>query len=767
MYNFSFYRDKNLEYPSHDIDPKLKDKNWHKKWAEVGYAKYVNDRSAVPYSRRAEIELARLYAMGNQPVEKYMDRLSPKDTKTGQRKGYMNVSWDILSVVPKFRAVVMGMFEKMDYDVFCNAIDEKSSDERDSMKWRVWAEKKLAERLGPTEDQQQMGIVPFVPDSIEELQMMYEMGAFKLMQEIAMERRLNWSFYLSSWKDIKRLLFEDLFEIGYAFTKDYVDPNGKVKVRYVDPRNWIGNYSRTHTFDNLKLAGEVREMNLADLRREAGEQITDDQIKEIAEKYIGYNQNPSTIDFTGFYSDSNYSTFEATVVDMEFFDYDIKKYEAKTDSRGNVKYYPKPFSYNKKKSDTRTPHQAKYKTVRKVSWVVGTEFVYNWGYQNDIVSEGSNDVRLSYHGYKHSDKSILSSIIPLADNIQMTWLKIQNAIAMARPSGISVEVGSLSNITLGGKEQSPLDILRVYRQTGDLLYKASTHHSEFNSQSAKPVDRLQGGIGGELQELIGIMNNDIEMIRQITGISPAMDASTLNPETPVGTSKLQIGATNHILNTIFVGYEFLKESTAKSMAKRWQIVSRYRSYKGSYNPFGTTKTEIINMPKGKDFSELAIKLEMQPTEEQKAKIDQLAIVSSQAKKQGGVGISLGDYMYIGRLLQENNLKLAQLYLQYKEAKDQQQQDQKQAALEQQRNEGAQALQAQKSESEAQKVQLSEQAKGEREINVETVKSDLRDKERDNKSKNDRDENDQRHTQDMDKLLTQSADKMLEKSTPKQ
>ena len=101
----------------------------------------------MPYSVRSEIDLYRLYSIGNQPVEKYMDRLAPKDPRTQTRNGYMNISWDIIPIIPKFREIILGMFEKMDYDVYADAIDEKAEDERDYLKWRSWALKTLNERL--------------------------------------------------------------------------------------------------------------------------------------------------------------------------------------------------------------------------------------------------------------------------------------------------------------------------------------------------------------------------------------------------------------------------------------------------------------------------------------------------------------------------------------------------------------------------------------------------------------------------------------------
>jgi hypothetical protein len=201
-----------------------------------------------------------------------MDRLSPRDKKTNKRKGYMNVSWDILSVVPKFKRVVMGMLDKMEYDVFIDALDEKSISDKESMKWRVWANKVLSEALeedpaanAANEGMPQMpGMPNFVPNSVEELEMMKDLGSFKLAIEIAYEKALNWSYDMSSWEDIKRRIFSDLFDIGIAMVKDYVDPISKqVKSRYVNPRDAIISYSSDPSHKNMKIAGEMRKMTIA------------------------------------------------------------------------------------------------------------------------------------------------------------------------------------------------------------------------------------------------------------------------------------------------------------------------------------------------------------------------------------------------------------------------------------------------------------------------------------------------------------------------
>lgn len=766
MFNANYYMGKNVNYPKHNIDPKKKDKEWYKKFAEAAYSDYVNNKLTIPFSIREEMDLLRLYAKGNQPVNKYMDRLSPRDKKTQKRKGYMNVSWDILSVVPKFKRVVMGMLDKMEYDIFIDALDEKSISDKEAMKWKVWASKKLTEDLGedPTmvEDLPQIpGMPNFVPNSLEELQMMQELGSFKLAIEMAYEKALNWSYDMSSWEDIKRRIFSDLFDLGIAVSRDYVDPVSKqVRARYVNPRDAIMSYSSDPAHKNMKMAGEMKKMTIAQLREKAQHQLTDEEISEIADKYRNFeNSSSSTVVNSGI-SPENFEDYDIYALELEFIDYDLQMYEKKKTSRGDYRYYQKPFDYKKKPTEKRQPHSVKKKKIRKVTWIIGTDYVYDFGEQTDIPKNDSEEVCLSYKAYRENDKSILSSIIPLADNIQLTWLKMQNAIAMSAPSGIKVEVGALSNISMGGKKFEPLDILRLYRQTGDVIYKASTHQSQFTGSQPSPIDKVTGGIGPELNEYITILSHDIEMIRQITGISPAMDASTLSTETPVGTSKMQVGATNNVMHNLFIGYKTLKTQLAQNMLVRWQVRIRSGNIKGLSKAIGENSVNIMKLSSKTRLEELGLIVQMRPSDQEKAEVKQMAIQSSAARKQGGVGISMADYMYISRLIDQGAIKLAQSYLAIKETQEQARQDQVQAQLEQQRQEGAAALAEQKSTADMAKVEGTAASKARGEIEVEKVKSNLRTLERGDKAMHDDTSEDKKHYQRLDEKLIESSNKTL-------
>ncbi len=748
MHSVSTYQSKSIEFPKHDVDPKLKKQAaWNKEFLEAIYSIYLRDQAGIRYSARTEMDLLRLYAEGNQPVTKYQDRLCPKDAKTGKRKGWMNISWDILSVAPKVRAIVVGMMEKIDHDIICSAIDPNSEKEKDSLKWSMWAEKQLESVLGPQKDINALKeVMPVIPNSLKELEMFMQMGANKLKQEIAMESALDWSFYLSRWKTIKKKIYEDFFDLGVAATKDYVDhTTQRVMSRYVDPINLIVKYSRDHAFNDVSYAGEVRHVTIAQLRKEmakeiASGEVTEETFAKIATNYCGYKGNPTGYEFDQ-YSQTNgnggytYDEFKVCILDAEYKSYDVRKYETKTTSTGEKFTYNKPYKYKKKNNPKRKPGKSEMPTIYKGSWVVGTEIVFDYGLQYDIPRQSKNEARMSYHIYKISNKSMLASIIPQLDNMQITWLKMQNALAMAAPGGLAIEFGSLSNISMGGKKLSPLDVLAIRRQTGDLLYKSTSPHPSPNPSpnAGKPVFDIQGGVGSQLTEFVGVLDHNANMIRSITGINEAVDSSMPNPEIAVGNTEVAIAAANNVLNYFYSGYEFLKEESAKNMALRWQIVSRYKEMTGHYPALGKNTMNVIRITKDLSYAEYGLKIEMRPTEAQRARVLQAANMSLQARKQGGIGISMSDYVFIENTIEGGgNLKYVQMYLAWREEQEYDKAEQsKQAAIEQQ---GQQIMAQQQASREADMEMVGAEAQGD--IAVETAKSELRQGESDNKYKND-------------------------------
>lgn len=689
MYYASQYAGRAYVFPRHDIDPEEKDEFWHIMFAEAIYSTYLRDRSAFLYSKRDEMFIHRQYAEANQPSEKYMDIICPKDEGTHERKGFQNISWAIVSILPKFRSIITGLFDKVDHDVSANAIDELADDERMEKKYNLWSEKKLAPFFSqfPEELNLQANAdeLPPMPASIQELDMLKDAGTFKLKDEFAMETAVKDSFYGSNWKsEIKDQIYEDFFDLGVAATKDYVNPlTQRVETRYVDPAELIIGYSRSKTFNNIAHVGEFKYLNIATLRSNIknarNSNIDDDALYNISRLYVGYGGNSAieqydyaTYDSFGYDSGNNthpYDDVTITILDCEFFSSDIQKFEKKLGKNGNWLTHKKPFSYNGKKTDTRTPGVSEKKVVYTCKWVVGTNYIYDWGLQVDVPRETPKEPKFSYHAYKLTNKSILSQVIADVDDMQLAVLRIRNAAAMAAPKGLQIEFGSLSNMALGGKKQDPLDILVIRRRTGDLLYKATTHHSQMNLPGGgKPVAELEGGMGKTLEEQITIFEFHLNRIRSAIGISELVDGSTPDPKTLVGVVESSQGAMNNVLQNFYKGYKYLKEETAKNMALRHQIVAYYNEKNVHARSIGGNVVETLKIGASLTARQFGIVLEMRPNDQAKQSIRAHALQSNAAAKEGRPGISTADYLFIERALEMGNTKQAQMILAYKEKK---------------------------------------------------------------------------------------------------
>ncbi len=74
---------------------------------------------------RSEYLNRRLYAKGNQPVEKYKNELSVNGDLS-----YLNLDWTPVPIVPKFVDVVVNGISNRMFDVKVDALDETSNEKR-------------------------------------------------------------------------------------------------------------------------------------------------------------------------------------------------------------------------------------------------------------------------------------------------------------------------------------------------------------------------------------------------------------------------------------------------------------------------------------------------------------------------------------------------------------------------------------------------------------------------------------------------------------
>jgi hypothetical protein len=713
------YAEENFNFPSDDINPSEKLKpDYSLKWAKAVYSLHLKDKGGLRYSAISDMQMARLYAEGRQPVEKYLDILCPKD-KNGQRKSYMDLSLDIVSIIPKFRSIIVGKFIQREHDIIANAIDEKSGMSKQNARLKLWTDAEISRMMKPFEEILQVGlpaeqIKGIIPETVEQLDMLEAAGAFKLKWEAGAEKLIKDAFAISGWQDIKTKAYEDLFDLGLFATRDYTcKETGKAKVRYVDPEKLVVRHSKDHVYKNIDYAGEILDLTPNQVRVDAGEYIPKEKLESIIKLYTN---NDMDIQF----DDNIYDLYERhgdmniKVMDLTWKTINTDKVEKKTDARGNVRYYDKPYDYKVSEGNpNRELLVGKKHMVYKCKWIVGSDYVYDFGVEEDIIRKDKKNVELPFNIYRLTKKSMLASMIPFEDNIQLTWLKFQNALAKAAPSGIAVDFSAMKNITNGSKQLKPLELLKIRRDTGDFIYKSTTHHSQVISPTAgRPIIPIAGGVGSELDEFIKVIDFDINMLRQITGINEMMDATAPNPNTLVGTAQIAEQGTNNTLHNLYNAYKRVKENTASHLICRIQNIISYVDYKPYEKVVGTGLVNVFKQGSPIAESDYGISLSLKP---QAAEKQSLLDKANFAFQQGMLRYS--DLMYVEQEVIYGSIKMARIYLMYKEDQYRQEEEAKAAANVQQQS---QAIQ----EQQANQFQIN-QALGEQETNNEIKKMEAR------------------------------------------
>ncbi len=266
--------------------------------------------------------------------------------------------------------------------------------------------------------------------------------------------------------------------------------------------------------------------------------------------------------------------------------------------------------------------------------------------------------------YKGTIESLVRRMIPFADLIQITHLKLQQVIARVVPDGVFIDADGLNEIDLGtGNAYSPEDALRLYFQTGSVIGRSFTQDGDFNNARV-PITQLTSNSGSaKTQMLITNYNHYMDMIRSVTGLNEARDASVPDPNSLVGLQKLAALNSNTATRHILDGGLFIYKSLAEALTYRVADILEYSDFKDQFiNQIGKYNVSILGDISDLYIYDFGIFIEIAPDEEQKA---QLEANISMALSKGD--INLEDAIDIREI---KNLKLANQLLKLKRQKNQ-------------------------------------------------------------------------------------------------
>ena len=661
------------------------------------------------YSRWRDFHRLKLYARGEQSVAKYKNELAIDGDLS-----YLNIDWTPVPVIPKFVDIVVnGMSDRL-FKPKAYAQDAMSLAKRN--KYQDMIETQMAGKEIFAKIQQFTGADPFMmdpeklPENDEELSLYMQIN-YKPAIEIAEEVAISTIFDENHYDDIRKRLDYDMTVLGMAVAKHEFLLGEGVKVSYVDPANVVHNYTEDPFFKDVFYWGEIKTVPLTELYK-INPKLTRDDLEQIS----AYSQS-----WYDYYNVARYyenSLFFRDTCTLLYFNYKTTKkivYKKKTLEQGGFKMIPKDDEFNPPQE---MMEEGGFEKVDKTVdvWyegimVMGTNYLLKWEMAENMVRPKSSAqhampmfVACAPRMYKGVIESLVRRMIPFADLIQITHLKLQQVINRIVPDGVFIDADGLNEVDLGtGNAYNPEDALRLYFQTGSVIGRSFTQDGDFNNARV-PITQLTSNSGAaKTQMLLANYQHYMDMIRTVTGLNEARDGSTPDPNSLVGLQKLAAlnsnTATRHILESGLYIYRTLAEAITYRVAD----ILEYADFKEDFaTRIGRYNVSILNEIKDLYLYDFGISIEIAPDEEQRA---QLEANINMALSKGD--INLEDAIDIREL---KNLKLANQLLKVKRIKTSEKMEkmqmQKQAMVSQQQMQ-SQQMAAQMA---VQKIQLEAQAK---------------------------------------------------------
>lgn len=695
-------------FPSHLIDPREKGRDWILQYAKAAWSSWNNDNPReIFFNARYRYEVYKSYAMGDQSINKYKPLMGVDEES---RETWLNIDWTVIPIVPKFRRIALGKLAKVDYNIVATPVDALANDENEAYFSKTRAKLLIrdeAKKIDPSLlDSPALQLDPGEAKDMEELEMQMKY-THKHQMAIEAEQGIKLVLEQNQIDKLRERVREDLFDYGVAGYKEFIDSNGAIKIRSINPRNIVINHCKKNDFSDASYIGEVVEMTIADLKQMAGNEFTEEQYEDIAKNVIGKFGNPREWPSTLSIYNKGYDTFNVRVLDIEFFSVNEMVYEQRIDRRGNKIYARAKYEDKNKRKDKF--ERVAYKVVYKGRWIVDTNYIFDYGLCTNMKRAKSSlmDTKMSFHLFAPEfwdmqAHGMMEQIIPIADAIQIAWYRLQNAINQSRPKGIMIEMGALEDIPLGagGKQLTPMKVLDLYNKTGTLVYRKADAQGRMTNY--KPIEELENGMGRDVMNYWQLIQNHIQMLRDITGMNEMTDGSTPDPRTLTTVAKLAYEGTNNALYGIVNGDKKLLEDLSNDVVLRLQDVAESGAVKGYVRSLGGNTMKFFQMSPNVALYEFGIFLEDKPTDDQRAMLMQQV----QAGQAGGL-LDIEDAIIIQNT---DNLKVAQQLLAYKIRKRREQEEEK-AMRQQQMNAEVQMQSAQAAEAAKQQtIQVEGQVK---------------------------------------------------------
>lgn len=629
------------------------------------YGKYCNDEFQIKYGGRIgtrTISESRLYGSGEQPIEKYKKQLDPETDKDGVA---MNISWDIFSIYPKFRSLLIAKLMEKVYKPGVQANSELALTKKSLIKYYTEFDnhpevQPLRAEVGLPGYAAEAGI-EVDSDNYDNIRLDVEIGLLDAIQE---------AFQDSASEVINQMLIEDLVDCKHCMSVVDIDPiSKKQRYNYIDIAKGFFRQSKFPDHRDIDVAGYIDRMNLAEIQSMSN--FSNEEMHKIALAYQGEGMNTgivygpdqwATREAMNSSSQSRgYDALSADVMTLYFISNTVQQFVSGYHKSGN-KIFEKvadDFKPSDRLSDSGKEYIKKnHQFVYTCKWVVGTDFVFNYGthFTARDGKYGNKRACLPIKVCSFPGVSFTDRCIPIIDDIQIDVLKLRNIEANMPPlPQMDIDLSALEEtVEIGTESFDFLQLANIFVKTGKLFYKSKGEFGEQTASNKRPITFTNSPVLDEMIKLKNFITARIEDIRQVTALNEYIDG-TSQPDMQVGIAKGMETATNNALkhpNDIFKSY---LTQIAKQIGYTYQIAVAAGEIEGYY--FSDKVQRIYKLTKDLLSYEFDIFVTMEYSNEEKQ-----MMISKLMEMSGKAMVDEAVFMMVYRMIMNGDFTKAQLYL---------------------------------------------------------------------------------------------------------
>lgn len=667
--------------------------------------------------RKQRFDYNRSFSVGKQPMSEYKDIID-----TEGQLSVINLQYTPNPIAIPFLNRLKDRYMQRVEKISCVSIDPFTQSKKEKAKNEALFKMKNKEDIMALQQGSGVQLEEFRdtdPEDEQELDIEFGFN-YKEREEVVMENLINLVFYDNKWsKVVKDRIFDDLINCGYAISKSYIDPNGRIKIKFVKPDNFITSYSEWNDMRDWEWQGEVDYMTITDIRLKYPGKFSEEELFDLAKEHSGlFNNALWTYNWSYVWLNAvarPYDSYRVQVCNLTYKTLYNLNYEKSLDRFGKEVLDPAKEIKAGKEYEKSKPYYVSYTGA----YIINTDRVLEWSLSRNMIKPEKNLTEIlspytvfMYNNNQMVNTPLIETMIPSIKMMQLLNLKTQNIIATIAPDGSNIDFAGLSDIDLGSGVGivSPIQLYGIYLQTGNMYYKGVGDDGE--ERRAPPITPNNVNFSNKLQQLEGQWQAEYQKLVTIIG-SNALDSGQINNQA-VGKQVFQDArkqgesASNYIYNA----YLNIMEPTAlKVQQLGWDIlVYKKGGYEGYMAALGNDKVEYVRLESTDDFerAQFDVKIEAVLDDTAQAILQERINIALNNKE-----ITLQDALQVEELSQ-TNVKYASYLLAARQKKREKQRI-KEAQLNSQSNTEAAVAAAQaKSQGEMEVIQLKNDLEKDRE-----------------------------------------------------